>query len=380
MPWKVSDMSEVRFALCHAVRTLKVPVARAAAEFGVSRKTAHKWLDRFDVTPAVAAMVDRSRAARRVHGRSDVEVERAVLAVRDRHGWGPRKIHAVLRRESFAPLPCLRTVANILSRCGRVQPRTPPAPTALQRFERALPNELWQVDHKGPVEVERRKLMPLTVIDDHSRYVLSFRPLADRTMATAFSVLWDVFGDVGLPANILCDNAFGTLNARVGGISWFDAQLVRLGVNPIHGRPYHPQTQGKVEALHGSAMRELIRRHARRDSVEHFAQDCERWRAVYNAERPHEALDDEVPLSRWRPSERARPPTLPPIEYDAGLTLRKVFNPGLITWKHSRIRVGHGIVGEWVSVEEQDEETVIRYGFKQVRRLRSDQLRKDHVV
>lgn len=379
MPWKVSNMSEVRFALCHAVRVLKVPVARAAREFGVSRKTAHKWVDRFDAEPTVVAMRDRSRAAHQVHGRSAIEVEHAVLAVRDRHGWGPRKIHAVLRRESFTPLPCLRTVANILRRSGRVQSSTSPTP-ATQRFEREKPNELWQVDHKGPVEVERQKLMPLTVIDDHSRYVLSFRPLADRTMATAFSVLWDVFGEVGLPASLLCDNAFATLSTRVGGISWFDAQLVRLGINPIHGRPYHPQTQGKVEALHGSVMRELIRRSARRDSLEHFAQDCERWRAVYNAERPHEALDDAVPLSRWRPSDRKRPSTLPPIQYDASLTLRKVFAPGLITWRHCRIRVGHGIIGQHVSIEEQDEETVIRYGFKQVRRLRSDQMSKDQVV
>jgi transposase InsO family protein len=380
MPWKVSEMSELRFALCHAVRTLCVPVAEAAEEFGVSRKTAYKWLTRFDANPVVAQMHDHSRRAHHVHGRSAIEVEQAVLAVRDEHGWGPRKIHAVLRRESFTPLPCLRTVANILSRSGRVMSRTSQPSSSLQRFERAQPNELWQVDHKGPIEVERQKLLPLTVIDDHSRYALSFRPLADRTMATAFSVLWEIFGEVGLPASILSDNAFGALNGRVGGLSWFDMQMVRLGIDPIHGRPYHPQTQGKVEALHGSVMRELIRRHARRDSIENFTQDCEAWRSIYNTRRPHEALDDEVPLSRWRPSDRKRPMKMPKMEYDSGLTLRKIFAPGLITWKYCRVRVGHGMVGEWVSIEEDHEEVVIRYGFKQVRRLRFDQFRRDRVV
>jgi transposase InsO family protein len=380
MPWKVSNMSEVRFALCHSIRTLGVPIAKAAHEYGVSRKTIYKWLERFDAQPPVAQMCDQSRSAHRVHGRSAAEVEQAVLKVRDEYGWGPRKIHAVLRRESFTPLPCLRTVANILSRSGRVTPAVAKPNEATQRFERPQPNDLWQVDHKGPVEVERQKWMPLTVIDDHSRYALRFMPLADRTMATAFPVLWDLFGEVGLPVSILTDNAFGTLNGRVGGLSWFDAQLVRLGINPIHGRPYHPQTQGKVEALHGSVVRELIRRNARRDNIQHFIEDCQTWRSIYNTKRPHEALDDEVPLSRWKPSDRKRPSSLPEVQYDAGLTLRKVFDPGLITWKHSRVRIGHGLIGQWVSVEEEDEETVFRYAFKQVRRLRHDQFRKDQVV
>jgi transposase InsO family protein len=373
-------MSEVRFALCHAVRTLGNSVVQAADKFGVSRKTAYKWLARFDANPVVEQMADHSRSAHRVHGRSDSHVEAAVLAIRDEHGWGPRKIHAVLRRDKLTPLPCLRTVANILSRSGRVQARQAQPEGPLQRFERTQPNELWQTDHKGPIEVERQKLLPLTVIDDHSRYAMSFRPLADRTMASAFSVLWEIFGEVGMPAEILCDNAFGTLNGRVGGLSWFDMNLVRLGINPIHGRPYHPQTQGKVEAFHGSAMRELIRRNARRDSIEHFTEDCETWRSIYNTQRPHEALDDAVPLSRWRPSDRKRPSVLPKMEYGSGLTLRKIFSPGLISWKHSRVRVGLGMVGEWVSIEEDHEEVVIRYGFKQVRRLRFDQFRKDAVV
>lgn len=388
MPWKVLHMSESRLALCQAVRVLNVPVARAAREFGVSRKTAGKWLARFDARPAEGpaghAMLDRPRRPRRSPARVDDAVEAAVLAVRDAHGWGPRKIHAVLRRTAFAPLPCLRTVANVLLRAGRVRPAPAPGPPATQRFERPAPNDLWQVDHKGPLEVQRTRLMPLSVLDDHSRYLLAFRPLADRTMRSAFAVLWDLFGEVGMPASILCDNAFAILGGGgagpVGGLSWFDAQLVRLGIDPIHGRPYHPQTQGKVEALHGSAMRELILRDARRDRIEHFAADCDRWRGVYNAQRPHEALCDDVPLSRWRPSERRRPATLPAVEYEPGAVLRQVFAPGLIAWRRVRVRVGAGLIGERVRVEESARETRVYYGFKQVRHLRPDQLGRDRVA
>ena len=307
-------------------------------------------------------------------------MESAVLVVRDRYGWGPRKIHAVLRRDRFAPLPSLRSVGNILKRNGRIEKIESESNPSSQRFERGEPNELWQMDHKGPIEVQRIKLTPLTIIDDHSRYALAFHPLSDKTYDSAFSVLWNVMGDVGMPQSILSDNAFGSHSGGVSSLSRFDMMLIRLGINPIHGRAYHPQTQGKVEAFHGSVMRELIRRNARRDCLEHFNEDVERWRVEYNTERPHEALGDEVPLSRWKPSVRVRPSRLPEVEYDPGTVTRRVANPGLISWRNTRIRVGVGLVGESVLVEELDRDVVIRYSFKTIRRLSVDQLTKDRVV
>jgi transposase InsO family protein len=178
----------------------------------------------------------------------------------------------------------------------------------VQRFERDAPNQLWQVDHKGPVEVERRPVTPLTVIDDHSRYCLAFRPLDDKTMATAFAVLWDVFGDAGLPEAILSDNAFNTTGVAAPGLSWFDSRLLRLGIRPAHGRPYHPQTQGKCERLNGTGAREFIYFNARRDRRDHFDQDAERWRGVYNVLRPHEALGDRPPARRTLAAQRAAAP------------------------------------------------------------------------
>ncbi|MCW2763548.1 MAG: family transposase, partial [Marmoricola sp.] len=277
--------------------------------------------------------------------------------------------------------PCLRTVANILKRHGRVTPAAPPV-EATQRFERPEPNQLWQIDHKGPVEVDRRKLVPLTVIDDHSRYALAFEPLVDRTMRRSWQVLWDVFAEAGLPEAILCDNAFGTMGIdKPVGLSWFDAQCVKLGIKPLHGRPYHPQTQGKVEAFHATAVREFIYRHARRDDAAHFGADCQAWRQRYNGYRPHEALGDEVPLSRWRPSDRKRPAAMPAsVQYEPGALLRKACLEGLVRWQGRRILVGRGIGGELVRLEEDQSELRVYYGWKQVRRLRLNELSKDRVL
>ena len=382
MPWKVSPVHEVRFALVHAVRHLGLPVAAAAGQFGVSRRVAYKWLARHDADPG-AALVDRPRRPHASPARTADDVERRVLLVRDRFNWGPRKIHFFLLRRGSppGPVPAVRTVADILRRHGRVPAKDAPAPPAATRFERSAPNALWQVDFKGPVEVGRRRLMPLSVIDDHSRYCLAYRPCADVTMDSAWAVLWDVFGDAGLPEQILADNAFNTMGtARPAGISAFDARLVRLGIRPSHGRPYHPQTQGKVERLNGSSVRELIDFNARRDSPEHFEADCRAWRGVYNTLRPHEALGDRPPVERWRPSPRPRPRELPELVYGTGAVLRTVSCAGVISFNGRSILCGRGIAGQRVEVKEHGHELLVCYATRTIRRLPTSNLPKNTVL
>ena len=377
MPWETSPVPELRLALVHAVRSAGLPAAEAARRFGVSRKTAFKWLARHDADPA-AALADRPRRPKRSPRRTPAEAERLVLDARDRWGWGPRKLHALLRRQGHAPPPA-RTVAAILKRHGRVGPPPRPDDAPPQRFERAAPNELWQLDFKGPVEVARRKLTPLSALDDHSRYLLALRPCADMTFATVQGVLWEVFGDAGLPEALLCDNAFSTAkNSRVG-LSGFDAWLIRLGVRPAHGRPYHPQTQGKVERLHGTLQRELWPR-VRRDSPEHFAADLDAWRPVYNCLRPHEALADEPPVCRWRPSERRRPDRVPEPCYEPGAVVRRVGQVGDVRYRGARVMVGRGLAGEHVRVEDQGGQVEVFYCDHRVRCLSAAQLTRDTML
>jgi transposase InsO family protein len=377
MPWEVQPVPELRTALVHAVRHAGLPVAAAARRFGVSRQTAHTWLARYDADPA-APLVDRPRRPRRSPRRTPEDVERLVLEARDRWGWGPRKLRAVLARDGrTAPPP--RTIAAILRRAGRTPPPPAAAPAAPpQRFERSAPNELWQLDFKGPLEVERRRVSPLAVLDDHSRYLLCLRPCPDMTYATVQAILWETFGEVGLPEAILCDNAFGARNTAVG-LSAFDAWLIRLGIRPAHGRPYHPQTQGEVERLNGTLERELWPT-ARRDTAAHFAADCEAWRPVYNAVRPHEALDDAPPVTRWRPSPRRRPAAVPAAAYPAGATVRTVSPTGSVRYRRARVLVGGGLAGEPVRLVEKDGILEIYYCDHRVRDLSTAMLSRDTVL
>jgi transposase InsO family protein len=366
MPWGTTTVSELRTAFVHAARTAGRSVTQAAKDFDISRKTAYKWLARFD---AQQPLGDQSRRPKRSPARTADELEAAVLAVRDQFGWGPRKIHAYLTNNR-QPTPPARTVGAILRRHNRIAPKPVPA-VAEVRFERSEPNQLWQVDFKGYVEVARRKVYPLTVLDDHSRFLLALRCGEDVTMARAWNALWDVFGACGLPEAVLCDNAFGSCGP---GVSWFEARLMRLGVRAAHGRPHHPQTQGKVERLHGTLEAEVFPRLDRTNRGA-FESGLEHWRcAVYNAVRPHEALGDVAPVCRWRASARARPARLPEVEYPVGATVRRASSGGVIRWRGAKLLAGNGVVGQWVRIEQTDSSVELWYGPYRIRQIPLDQL------
>jgi transposase InsO family protein len=357
----------LRMQFVRLVRDQRVPVARACRQFEISRDTGYRWLARFDADPA-AALVDRSRRPLASPGRTGALIERQVLLTRERFGWGARKIHAFLLRRGL-DVPSVRTVHAILTRHDRVRPAAPrPQPL---RFERPTPNELWQLDHKCDIEIARTRHYQLSILDDHSRYLLRMAALGDCAVTTAFRVLWELMGEVGMPRCVLCDNAFSTAFAAPATLSWFDANLICLGIRPVHGRPYHPQTQGKIERLHGTLEREFLPR-ANRSSVRAYRRDALRWQVFYNTVRPHEAIGDVPPVDRWRPSERRRPAKVPEPQHPAGSVLRKVAADGSISWKSRRIMAGCGLVGRPVRVLETESSAELYFAHVRIRSVPLD--------
>lgn len=371
MAWKELTVSEQRLFLVNLIDEGRESVAAICRRLGISRKTAYKWLARWRQEPK-APLADRSRRPRTSPKRTEADLEARVLEVRDQHQWGARKIRKTLIRNGHTS-PSINTVHRVLSRHGRLVAAAPVDAPATQRFERGRANELWQLDHKGPLEIARHKRYPLTVMDDHSRYLLMVEPCPDVTTTRVWSLLWGLFGEVGLPEAILCDNAFAVRQAMPGTLTHFEANLIRLNIKPIHGRPYHPQTQGKVERMHGTYEREMYRL-VRTDDDDHFRADAQGWRQLYNRQRPHEALDDEPPITRWQPSERPRPAQLPTVVYDAGATLRTVGRHGDVSWQGKRIIVGEGLAGQQVRLEEGEAMLSVYYAWRQVRTIPLDAL------
>lgn len=323
-------------------------VSLLCRRFGISRQTGYKWLGRGRSGDRL--LVDRSRRPHHSPGRCDDALEAAVLGVRDDHpAWGARKILAVLARKGMA-VPAASTVHAILVRHGRIG-APPGGARAGLRFEADAPNRLWQMDFKGYVRLgDGTRCDPLTVVDDHSRYNLCLKACSNQLGTTVQQHLLETFGCYGLPEAIFVDNGSPWGNSARERWTWLGVWLLKLGVAVLHSRPFHPQSRGKNERFHRTLKAEVLACAMPRDLAQ-AQRAFDQWRTIYNLERPHEALDQNVPASRYRPSTRTMPLALPSIEYDQGEIVRTVpRSKDYISFKGKLWKVPGAFSGERVAI------------------------------
>jgi transposase InsO family protein len=330
----------------------RVPVSELCRRFGISRKTGYQWRDRA-ATGGPDWSADRSRRPRTCPGQTPPAVEAQVVAARQANPtWGGRKLHHWLIAQGVDPVPAPSTITGILHRHGLIDPDTSAAHAPSQRFAHPAPNLLWQADFMGHLPLVSGRVHPLTLLDDSSRYVLGVWACPHEQHALVQTHLSTAFTRYGLPVALLLDNGppWGTSGA--GGITALEAWLIRLGIHVIHGRPYPPQTQGKIERLHRTLATELTRtqRFADLTAAQHA---FDHWRQHYNTQRPHEALDFQVPAARYQPSTVPFPETLPPIDYGEegpACQVRLVRSQGTISFQNQLHFISRGLRGLPVAI------------------------------
>jgi transposase InsO family protein len=328
-------------------------MALLCRRFGIARKTGYKWLSRYRAS-GEAGLAARSRRPVTAAGTTPEEMVERVVALRGKHpAWGARKLAARLRHLGVPEVPAICTVHRILQRHGLLDLRKSQQCQPVQRFEYPVPNDLWQMDFKGYVPMGAGgRCHPLTVLDDHSRYNLVLKACDNERGLTVRAHLSEAFRRYGLPHRMLMDNGSpwrcsgGDLSEHNNRLSMW---LMRLGIGVIHGRPMHPQTQGKEERFHRTLVEEVLRWH-RLEDLAHAQGLFDPWRQIYNHERPHEALAMQVPAQRYRPSPREFPASLPPIEYGREDQVRQVRRGGQITFKGRAYGVGKAFAGEPVAL------------------------------
>jgi transposase InsO family protein len=241
-------------------------------------------------------------------------------------------------------------VNNILRRNGLLDPERRQA-RDWQRFEAKAPNRLWQMDFKGPIATQAGPCYALTVLDDHSRYNLCLGICPDQRRETVQTQLTQAFQRYGLPDCLLSDNGPPWGSGYAGQpFTKLAAWLIRHGVAVSHGRPYHPQTQGKDERFHLTLSLELLKpRPVWHEPVE-LAVAAQAWRDEYNHRRPHEALGNEPPASRYTPSPRAYCELLQPIDYPPADLKRIVQQQGSISFRGREYLVSRAFAGEPVAL------------------------------
>jgi transposase InsO family protein len=334
--------------------------------FGISPETGYKWLGRW---VAGEELADRSRRPHASPARCDAQIEAAVLVVRDGHpAWGARKIVRCLERDG-QEAPAASTVHEILRRHGRLHRSGSSEGRTYQRFERPAPNLLWQMDFKGWVELkDGTKCHPLTIVDDHSRYAVCLKACADQQSVTVQKQFETTLRRYGLPDAIFVDN--GAPWGEASGQSWtrLGVWLLKLGIDVLHSRPYHPQSRGKNERFHRTLKAEVLALRRFRDLADvQCAFDS--WRSVYNLDRPHEALDQEVPASRYRASTRVIPDRLPEVEYDEHEIVRIVSTTkDYVSFKGRLWKVPQAFRGERVAIRPRspDGHYAVCFGAREI--------------
>jgi transposase InsO family protein len=349
MPWRELSIMDQRDEFVRLALARGANRSELCRRFGISRDKGYKWIARYRAQGG-AALADRSRRPHSSPTRTPEGVETEVLRIRaaSNNAWGGRKIAKVLSGR-LEKVPAASTITAILRRNGKLEERGNEHPGAYRRFEHAMPNDLWQMDFKGHFAIGHGRCHPLTVLDDHSRYALGIAACDNQQDMTTRHCLVAIFRRYGLPLAMLMDNGSPWGDPGIERYTMFAAWLLRLGIRVSHGRPYHPQTQGKDERFHRSLKAEVLNGQSFGD-LAHCQHAFDRWRSVYNNQRPHEALDLGVPADRYRMSPRPYPEALPTIEYAPGDVVRKVDITGRISFKNRVWRIGKAFRGQFIAL------------------------------
>lgn len=347
MPWRKSGIMDLRKEFIGLTKQPGESFSEVCRRFGISRKTGYKWKNRF-MKEGESGLLDLSRCPHSSPQKIPRESEATIVGERcKRSYWGARKIKRIIEKRTGKRLASVSTVHSVLRRNGLVNARQ--KNETVGRFQRLEPNDLWQMDFKGDVPARDGRCYPLTAVDDFSRYSIVLQACPNQGHDTVKDRLMNAFRMYGLPRQMLFDNGPPWGDDLIDRHTRLTVWLMRLGIHVIHSRPRHPQTLGKDERFHRTLKAELLGSFlpwTLAQSQERF----DRWRHEYNHIRPHEALDLQVPASRYLISPRRYPDQLPELQFAPADIIRKVSDGGRISFQGKRIRVSKAFTHQWIAI------------------------------
>jgi putative transposase len=356
MPWKeVKPMEQKILFIADYLRSGKSFIELCRC-YGISRKIGYKWVRRYR-EGGMDALHERSRKPHLSPQSTPFSICKEIIALRTKRRIqpGPKKIQALLcTQHPEWTVPSKTTIYNILRREGLVEKRK------LRRRVTAEPrpfgpvhepNDLWSADFKGQfLTGDGSWCYPLTIMDHESRYLLDCRALPGTAMQAVQKTFERIFREYGLPRRIRTDNGVPFASNSVRGISHLSRWWIRLGIVPERIEKGKPQQNGNHERMHRTLKDAALRPPARTSSRQQEVFD--EVRREYNDERPHEALGQKTPESRYRPSPRRMPDQLPDLEYPGHYRLATVSSHGVMYCFGRYIYVGHVLTGERLGLEE----------------------------
>jgi transposase InsO family protein len=359
-------MAEQRIEFVIRAASGKEQMAALCREFSIARPTGYRWRKRFEQGSSVTAVVEGSRRPAHSPQRTELRMEERVVALREKHGWGAKKL-ADLLAKAGDPMTVI-TINRILKRRGLVS-KWDSHPPALQRFERHEPNELWQMDGKGKYGSKDGTCYPLSLLDDHSRYAVGLFALPAFTAQLIYPCLVRTFEQHGVPEAMLMDRGsvwWSTMNGY--GLTWLSVALIEQGIGLHYGRVHHPQTQGKVERFHRT-LNDAMRHRGKPEYMAEWPETLEEFRRSYNEVRPHEALGMKCPVERYRVSVRSYQPRPREWTYPEGSVVKRLNPQGFLYWQGENWFVCEALAGKFVRVESVAGLLLVSYRHMYVREI-----------
>lgn len=375
MPWQGVSPVDLRLAFVRGYLTTMSSMTELCDQFGISRKSGYKWVERYD-HQGRPGLLDRSRRPHHSPRATDTDVVTRLCDARRQHPrWSARKLLVVLRRRHPTlrwPAPStgcalLKAHGLVRARRQRHRVRAPAAPLA----PITAPNEVWTTDFKGEFRTgDGVYCYPLTVRDGFSRYVLRCDALTTKATGPVRERFECAFREYGLPARIRSDNGEPFAGTGLTRLSRLAVWWIRLGILPERIAPGRPEQNGSHEQFH-----RVLKADTARPPAANAAAQQRRFRDFcreYNEERPHEALQDRPPASRYRSSPRPFPARVPPIDYPGYLEVRRVSRVGKVSWRGRSLYLTQVLGGEDVAFDEVDDGVWLVY-FGAVRLARFDE-------
>lgn len=361
MPWEVKTVEKTRSEFVTEALAHEISFSALCRKYEITRKTGLKWLERFNNGQA---LIDQCRAPFHTPNKTCMDTENLILQARHEHpAWGPRKLKKLLENQGHTMLPAISTFAEILKRNGLISKEDSLAHKPFKRFQKDSPNDLWQTDFKGHFAMKDGvRCYPLTVLDDHSRYSLCIDAKLNEQGIGVFKSFQRLFKEYGLPEAILCDNGNPWGNSQRTGYTKFEVWLMQLGIQPIHGRSFHPQTQGKEERFHRTMVAELLKYTEILD-ISNAQVQFDAWRHQYNHIRPHEALNMRVPADVYCASIKKIPDKINPFDY--GHHENRVVNAkGYFSYKSRSYYLSEAFADEIISIVPSSKDGFVKIQYR----------------
>lgn len=357
MPWKGVTVSEQRQRFIQDHLLGYYSITELAERFSISRKTAHKWIERFKAE-GQAGYQEHSRRPRRCPWQTEVALEDELVALRRKHPrWGPRKLLDLMqRRDPSRQLPAVSTAARFLARADLVQPRRRHrrAQPGCPKSQPQGPNDIWAADYKGQFRLkDGTYCFPLTVSDLATRFVLGCDAHPAISLAQTFAHFQHLFERYGLPNRIRTDNGVPFASNALARLSQLSVWFIKLGIYPELIEPGQPQQNGVHERMHRTLKQEATIPPG--SSLRAQQRQFDRFRREFNQTRPHEALGMQRPQEVYQPSRRRLPKRLQTYDYPAHFLVRRVSRAGTIRVLHRQVFVSNTLREDFVGLEEVDD-------------------------